>query len=350
MAVERVSFGNMPDGREVYKYVITNDNEYSASVITLGATLQALYCEDAAGELRDVVLGFDSVEDYLEKSSNQGCTVGPYANRIGGASMDVNGKHYELAVNENGSTCLHSNGDFGFSLWSAIVVDSDAVEFSYTSPDGTNGFPGETTAKVTYRLDAKNALHITYDAVSTRDTYINLTNHSYFNLDGYDFRDILGHSLMIDSDFFTEVDKLSIPTGQQLPVENTPFDFRSMKKIGLEIGADHVQLGLTGGYDHNFCIRGFDGKLRKIACAEAEASGIAMNVYTDLPGVQFYAGNYLKGDEGKNAHPMNKRSGFCLETQYYPDTPHQSSFPSCLFKAGDRFVSETVYEFFVNKV
>lgn len=349
MSVERTSFGFMPDGKEIFKYIITNDNEYSVHIITLGATIQSLFAADKNGEMRDVVLGFDTVEEYLEKSANQGCTVGPYANRIGGASFDIDDKHYELVANEKNVTCLHSGGEFGFSVWNAIVIDSDAVEFSYLSPDGKNGFPGETKATVVFRLDEKNALHIKYDAVSTRDTYLNLTNHSYFDLDGFKNDNILGHTMCIDADYYTEVDELSIPTGKHLPVEGTPFDFRQPKKIGLEADADHEQLRMTGGYDHNFCIKEYDGKLKKICEATAETSGIKMNVYTDLPGVQFYIGNYLAGETGKEGLPMSKRSGFCLETQFYPDTPHHDDFPNCLYKAGEHFSSETIYEFAADK-
>ena len=345
MSVERESFGIMPDGKEVFKYIITNNNEISAEILTLGATLCTFYAEDKNGELRDVLLGFDTLEEYLEKWDYQGATVGPVCNRIGGATINVGEKRYEVTANENGDTCLHSGGLFTNAVWNAIVTDADSVEFSLTVPDGSNGFPGEIKASVTYRLDDKNALHIKYDAVSTRDTYLNFTNHAYFNLDGVSDGDILGHSLMIDSDGLTAVDEKSIPTGEILPLEGTPFDFTSPRKIGLSINDADRQLELTGGYDHNFSIKGYNGKLKKCCEAEAAESGIKMNVYTDLPGVQFYAGNFLKGVPGKNGIPMNKRGGFCLETQYFPDCMHHENFINCLFKAGEHYRSETVYEF-----
>lgn len=203
MSVSREGFGFMPDGTEVYKYVIENMNGCSAHVLTLGATLQSVYAEDAAGELRDVVLGFDTVEDYLTKSNYQGATVGPYCNRIGGASVDINGKHYELTANEKGVTNLHAAGEFSYRVWRATVVDADAVEFDYVSPDGEGGFPGETKAKALFRLDAQNRLHIVYSAVSDRDTYLNMTNHAYFNLNGFGSGDILGHELCLNADAFT---------------------------------------------------------------------------------------------------------------------------------------------------
>lgn len=343
MSVERVYFGEMPDGKEVYKYIISNSKNCSAHILTLGATFCSFSLEDKDGIMRDVLLGFDTVNDYLELSDYQGVVVGPVCNRIGGAAFDIGEEHYKLTANEKGITCLHSGGELGFALWNAIVTDSDSVEFSYVQADGSHGFPGEKTIKVIYRLDEDNALHIKYDAVSSKDTYLNFTNHAYFNLNGFNNGDILSHKLTIDADGITAVDENSIPTGDILAVEGTPFDFRAPRVIGEAIDADNEQLKFTGGYDHNFCINGWNGKLREFCIAEGDISGIKMNVYTDLPGVQFYAGNFLKGIKGKDGHSMEKRSGFCLETQYYPDSPNNESFPPCLFKAGEKFVSETVY-------
>lgn len=345
MSVERVLFGNMPDGREVYKYIITNSNEYSAHILTLGATLCSFYAEDKNGEMQDVLLCFDNVKDHIELSDYQGVVVGPVCNRIGGASVDIGGVNYKLTANEKGKTCLHSGGELGLVIWKAIVTDSDSVEFSYTAADLSHGFPGEKDIKVIYRLTDDNSLHIKYEAVSTKDTYLNFTNHAYFNLNGYNNGDILSHILTIDADKITEVDEDSIPTGRNCDVEGTPFDFRTPRVIGKDIDADNEQLRNTGGYDHNFCINNADGTLRRFALAEGDISGIKMNVYTTLPGVQFYAGNFLKGVPGKNGCPMEKRSGFCLETQFYPDTPHNAAFPQCLYKAGEKYVSETVYQF-----
>lgn len=345
MSVERVFFGNMPDGREVYKYIITNTNEYSAHILTLGATLQSFFAEDKNGDFQDVLLCFDSVNDHLELSDYQGVIVGPVCNRIGGAAFVINDKKYELTANEKGITCLHSGGELGNALWKAIVADSDSVEFSYTAADMSHGFPGEKEIKVTYTLDDDNALHIKYEAVSSEDTFLNFTNHAYFNLNGFKNGDILSHSLLIDADKITEVDENSIPTGNNIPVDGTAFDFRKPRVIGADIDDDNIQLKYTGGYDHNFCINNYDGKLREFALAQGDISGIKMNVYTTLPGVQFYAGNFLKGIKGKDSHPMEKRSGFCLETQFYPDSPNNPSFPSCFYKAGEKYESETVYSF-----
>ncbi len=345
MSVERIPFGLMPDGRKVYKYIITNNNEYSVHILTLGATLNSFIAKDKNGENLDVLLGFDSVEDYLELSDYQGATVGPVANRIGGASFDIGAKHYELVANEKDVTCLHSGGEFSFALWNAVVVDSDAVEFGYTSPDGQGGFPGETSVKVIFSLKDDNKLTIKYEAVSDRDTFINLTNHAYFNLKGYGNGTILDHTMQINAEKYTPVDEMSIPYGRNDSVEGTPFDFRKPVMIGDRIDDDNEQLNFTGGFDHNFCVSGEIGELRPCAEAFCAESGIKMNVYTTLPGVQFYAGNFLNGTAGKKGVPMEKRSGFCLETQYYPDTPNKPDFPQCFFKAGEKYESETVYEF-----
>ncbi|MCH5197834.1 MAG: galactose mutarotase [Oscillospiraceae bacterium] len=349
MSVIRESFGFMPDKTEIFKYILENSSGTQAHILTLGATLQSFIIADKNGEMKDVLLGFDSVSDYLEKSNYQGATVGRYANRIGGASIDINGKNYSLTANEKNVTSLHSAGDFSYSPWKAVVPDADMVEMSYVSPDGEGGFPGEVSVKVIFRLTEDNKLSIKYSGVSTKDTYMNFTNHAYFNLNGYDSGDILSHYLKIDSSFITPVDELSIPLGGAMSVENTPFDFREFARIGERIASDHAQLKMTGGYDHNFCLPESEGELREIAQSYSEDSGIKMAVLTTLPGVQFYAGNFLAGAEGKNGKAMNKRTGFCLETQFYPDTPHQPDFPSCLFKAGEEYVSETVYAFSLQK-
>ena len=347
MSVERQSFGFMPDGTEIFKYIITNSSECSANVLTLGATLQALFVKDKDGGLRDVTLGFDTVEDYLTRSDYQGATVGPYCNRISPAELTINGTSYPLTVNERGITCLHAAGECNLAGWKAIVVDADCVEFSYLSPDGQNGFPGNKEITVQYRLTEDDRLQIRYKATADKDTYLNFTNHSYFNLNGYAAGSILSHSMTLFADEYTPVDANSIPTGGNLPVAGTPFDFTSAHSIGERIEAEHEQLRFTGGYDHNFCVRGEPGALRPAAEVLSKESGIVMRVETTLPGIQFYAGNFLSGIPGKAGVPMDKRTGFCLETQYYPDTPHRPEFPSCLFKAGEAYESETVYAFSV---
>lgn len=345
MTVTKKPFGSMPDGSEVYEYTIENCNGVKVSVLTLGATLRSLNMKNKHGEEIDVLLGFDDVNGYLTLSDYQGASVGPVANRIGNGCFKIDNIHYDVVKNEKDVTCLHSGGEFSFALWNAIIIDTDAVEFTYTSPDGLNGFPGELKVSIIYKLGANNDLHITYKAVSDKKTPVNLTNHAYFNLAGYDSGDILTHKMQINSSAITPVDSFSIPTGDFMQVENTAFDFRIAKNIGKEIDNNEEQLLLTGGYDHNFIIDEYDGTLKKCATVASEESGIVMNVYTTMPGVQFYAGNFLKGDPGKENKPMNKRSGFCLETQFYPDSPNKPDFPNCIYDCGEEFTSETVYSF-----
>ena len=346
MSVLRREFGTMPDGSPVYEYEMENRRGMRVTVLTLGATLRSIIVKDKDGQERDLLLGFDTVEDYLTRSDYQGAVVGPVANRIAGAELPLGSKTYELVKNEKDKLCLHSNGEYNAALWRALIPDADRLELTYVHPDGANGFPGEIKNTVTYTLTDNNELKIGYYAVSDRDTYLNLTNHAYFNLNGFDSGDVLDHVVRIDADAITEVDPDSIPTGRLYPVEGTPFDFRTEKPIGRDVNAEDPQLLIGGGYDHNYCLRKNEaGACREIAAVRSPESGINMHVYTDLPGVQFYIGNFLDGRTGKADKPMVKRAGFCLETQFYPDTPHRPEFPSCLFKKGEPFASETVYAF-----
>ncbi len=345
MTVTKKPFGVMPDGNEVFEYTIENCNGVKASVLSLGATLRSLILKDKYGSECDILLGFDDVDGYLNLSDYQGAAVGPVANRIGNGRFEIDHKEYNVIKNEKDTTCLHSGGEFSFVLWNAMIVDTDSVEFSYISPDGLNGFPGELRVSITYKLGPNDDLHIIYKAVSDKKTPINLTNHAYFNLAGYDSGDVLSHKIKICSSAITPVDSFSIPTGELMQVENTAFDFRNAKLIGKDIENNEEQLLLTGGYDHNYVIDNYDGSLKECATVANDDSGITMHVYTTMPGVQFYAGNFLKGDPGKAGKPMIKRSGFCLETQYYPDSPNKAVFPNCIYDIGEEFNSETVYTF-----
>lgn len=347
MPIKTTDFGVLADGRKVEKITMTNQNNMQVSILTYGATLAAICVPDRNGVLTDVLVGFDDLDGFVNRSDYQGVVVGPYANRIGNARFSIDGTEYQLTANEKGVTCLHGNAEFNTAVWSYDVTGDSSVVFSYTSPDGLNGFPGTLNVQVQYILTDQNELKLEYSAVSDKKTVINLTNHAYFNLGGFDSGDILGHELTIDADAFTPVDAFSIPTGEIRPLEGTPFDFRTPHVIGERIEADDEQLHMTGGYDHNFCIRGYDGTLREAAEAFCPQTGIALTVLTDLPGVQFYAGNFLSGLIGKEGKPIKKRSGFCLETQSYPDTPNRPEFPQCTFEAGESYRSETVFAFSV---
>lgn len=347
MAINVTQFGVLDDGRIVEKITLTNQSGMQISLLTYGATLAEIFVPDKNGEKRDVLVGFDDLDGFVNRTDYQGVIVGPYANRIGHARFTLDGTEYRLTVNEKGVTCLHGNAEFNTAVWKYTLDGDSSVLFSYSSPDGLNGFPGNLNVTVRYILTDLNEVKLEYSAVSDKKTVINLTNHAYFNLAGFGAGDILSHVLTIESDSFTPVDEYSIPTGEIRSVAGTPFDFRTPHVIGDRIEADDEQLHMTGGYDHNFCIRGYDGTLRRTAEAYCPDSGIVMTVLTDLPGVQFYAGNFLSGLKGKAGMPIDKRTGFCLETQYYPDTPNRPEFPQCTFDAGESYHSETVFAFSV---
>ncbi|MGN1169411.1 MAG: aldose epimerase family protein, partial [Acutalibacteraceae bacterium] len=266
-----------------------------------------------------------------------------YANRLHNAQFELGGKKYSLSANEKGKTCLHGGAEFSKAVWDACADTDNSVVMSYTSAAGACGFPGEMKTKVRFTLSDKNEIIISYTAICSADTPINLTNHTYFNLTGSTKNDVLSHILRIDADNFTPTDADSIPTGELRPVGGTAFDFTKPKAIGRDIGADDDQLKMCMGYDHNFCLNDTQGAV--ISVKEPE-SGIEMNVYTDMPGVQLYTGNFLDGTiTGKGSLPLIKHAGFCLETQFYPDTPNQPQFPQCTVRAGEVFRSTTKYEF-----
>lgn len=334
----------MPDSSPVYLYTIENNNGITAGIITRGATLDSFCCPDKDGNNGDIIAGFDNILGHINSGTFTGEVIGQYANRIGGGKFTLGGKEYDVTKNEKGITCLHGGAEYSSALWNAIIVDDNAVEFSYKSPDGKEGFPGNVDVKVTYILTDKNELELHYEAVSDKDTIINLTNHAYFNLGTTASGDILDTELMLNCDFFTPTDENSIPTGEIRPVDGTAFDFRTPKKIGKDINADDIQLQMAGGYDHNFCINGESGTLRLAARAKDEKSGRQLEVYTDLPGVQFYTGNFMNGETGKGGIGLDKHYGFCLETQFYPDSPNRPEFPSCELKAGEKFRTLTVFK------
>ena len=314
-----------------------------AAVLTYGATLQAL---EYAG--RDCVLGYDTLEGYLSGGSYQGAAVGRYANRIADGRFTLNGTTYDVGRNENGVGHLHG-GQAGFDkrVWQAEVLDDGdqpAVRLSRVSPDGEEGYPGNLAVSLTYRIVGGDTLQLSYTAQSDRDTVVNLTNHAYFNLNGQDGGDVLGTQLQIFADAFTPVDARLIPTGELRPVQGTPFDFRQPKAIGRDIAAQDEQLRLGQGYDHNFVL-GMDRSRRHAVCAYSPESGIRLDCFTDMPGIQVYTANVLDEPGGKGRRPLQKRHAFCLETQFFPDSPNQPSFPSPVLRAGETYASVTEYRF-----
>ncbi|MBR3835232.1 MAG: galactose mutarotase [Clostridia bacterium] len=341
-------YGFMPDGKEVKLYSITNDNNVTLQLINLGATLQGLYAPDKYGRVADITVGFDSLYGHLSFTDYQGKVVGRYANRIANGRFSLNGKDYQLTQNEKEKTCLHSAGEFSDAVWNAIIVDTNAVEFSYTSPEGTSGFEGNITAKVTYSLTDDNRVVIDYSAVCDKDTVMNFTNHVYFNLNGSAMSDILDHEMQMNASHYTPIDADSIPTGEIRAVEGTAFDFNTPCAIGKRIDDNDEQLILAKGYDHNFCLIHKDGEAD--VTVKEKISGRKLEMFTDLPGVQLYTGNFLDGTViGKGGMPIVKRAGFCLETQFYPDSPNQPGFPSCVFKAGEKFESTTMFRISVEE-
>lgn len=332
-------FGKLPNGQEVNLYTISCGG-ITAKVSDLGATLVQLMVPDASGKLADVVLGYDDPTGYLEGTVFFGATVGRSGNRIKGASFSIGGREYTMAQNENTNN-LHSGMDFYHTrMWQVVSSSDTAVTFGLHSPNGDQGFPGNADITVTYSLDAEGGLHIVYDGVCDQDTIFNLTNHSYFNLAGQDQPEkAMDQLLTLPARWFNMCDAESIPTGELTPVDGTPMDFRSPKPIGRDINNDYVALNLQGGYDHNFEVF-----CNPCAILQDPESGRSMAVYTDCPGVQFYAGNFISG-AGKDGKPSVKRGGICLETQYYPDSIHHPEWPQPVVKAGEKYHSETVYRF-----
>lgn len=341
--IVKTQFGTTADGRTVDQFTLSNTAGMEVDLITYGATVNAIRVPDKAGTFTDVLIGFDTVAGHEQYSDYQGNTIGRYANRIAGGVFTLDGVEYHVEKNERGVTSLHGGGELSSAVWQAIIVDDNAVEMTYVSPDGAKGFPGEVRFRVLFTLHEDNALRIDYKAVSDKKTVINMTNHAYFNLAGAG--DILAHTLKVSADAFTPTDADSIPTGEVRPVEGTPFDFRAAKPIGRDIGAQDPQLLQCRGYDHNFCLNAGDGPAAELY---DPASGRLLQVFTDLPGIQIYTGNFLDGTRpGKGGAPIIKHAGVCLETQCYPNTPNMPAFPSCTVEAGAPYVTSTVFKFSV---
>lgn len=343
--MRKEQFGNLPDGTEIFRYTLENDNGLRACVINFGAILSNLYVPDKKGREADVVLGYDTLEQYEKNGSFFGATVGPCANRTAGAAFTLDGVTYRLDANE-GCNNLHSHREKGLHkrVWRAEEGEN-SITFSLHMKEGELGFPGNRTFQVTYRLDKENALSIHYHVRSDRRTYLNLTNHSYFNLTGA-ARDVLEHQIQILADAYTPVGEGSIPTGEIAPVAGTPMDLRTARQVGLEIDGDFEQLRRTGGYDHNWVTNGFDGQVRRIASVMEPVSGRNMQVETDLPGVQFYTGNFIGHEVGKGGIRYGAHYGLCLETQFFPNTANEPSFPQAFFGPDREYDSTTVYRFY----
>ncbi len=345
MSVEKKKFGVAQNGQEINKYTITNANGMTVTVTDIGATLVSICVPDQNGKMDDVILGFDKGEDYYDNDSFFGVVVGPIANRTANATITIEGTDYQLDVND-GPNNLHSHKTEGYhkQMWTAKVLEN-GVEFHLDDKDGNLGVPGNKSVTVTYTLDDENALKLAYHATSDKTTVFNPTNHVYFNLEGHGSGSIEGHELWLGASYYTPVVAGSIPTGEIAAVAGSPMDFTESKVIGDRIDADFEQLTLCGGYDHNWVLDGEEGTLRHFATVKAPKSGRVLKAYTTLPGVQFYAGNFIDPQNGKDGVKYDKRHGMCLETQYYPDTNHHANFPSYQLDKGAEYNSVTVYRF-----
>jgi aldose 1-epimerase len=344
--MQEQSFGKTEDGQPVNLYILSNKNGMEAAISNYGGTVVSLKVADRNGKFEDVVLGYDNLDGYATGKAYIGATVGRYANRIAHATFTLDGVNYTLAKNDGDN---HLHGGFNKRVWTANDVSGpagQALELTYLSKDGEEGFPGTLPVKVVYTLTDQNELKIDYSATTDKDTVLNLTNHAYFNLAGQGNGDILQQQVMIRADRFTPIDATSIPTGELRSVKGTPFDFTNSTAIGARIDQDDQQLKLGRGYDHNWVLNNATpGSLFLAAQAYDPHSGRVLEVLTTEPGIQLYTGNFLDGVHGKDGKVYNRRYAFCLETQHFPDSPNHPNFPSTELKPGQHFQSTTVYKF-----
>jgi aldose 1-epimerase len=349
-SMKKQPFGKTADGQVVDLFILTNSKGMEASITNFGGIVVTLKVPDRNGELDDVVLGYDQLDGYLTNKAFFGALIGRYGNRIAHGHFQLDGKIYNLPNNDGDNTLHGGMTGFNKRLWTAkdtSSAKSPTLELTYLSKDGEEGFPGNLSVKVVYTLTDDNELRIDYSATTDKDTVVNLTNHSYFNLAGQGNGDILGHELTIHADHFTPVDQTLIPTGELRAVKGTPFDFTKSTAIGARIAQDDQQLKYGRGYDHNWVLSG-DIKASPAIAAEAyePKTGRVLQVLTTEPGVQFYSGNFLDGTiTGKGGKVYNLRYGFCLETQHFPDSPNHASFPSTTLKAGQKYHTATIFKF-----
>jgi aldose 1-epimerase len=352
-SVTRAEFGKTPEGETVDLYTLTNSEGMEVRAITFGGVITSIQVPDRNGKFDDVALGFDSLEGYLKNPPYFGSIIGRYGNRIARGRFTLDGKTYSLAVNNPPNHLHGGNKGFDKVVWKAESFknpDSVGIVFTHASPDGDEGYPGTLSLRVTYTLNNENEIAFDYEATTDKATPVNLTQHTYFNLAGNGSRDILDHVLTIPASRFTPVDQTLIPTGELASVEGTPFDFRVPTAIGARIAANDTQIGYGNGYDHNFVIDRTGDELVLAARVEEPSTGRVLEVSTTEPGMQLYTGNFLDGSlTGKSGHVYQRRMGFALETQHFPDSPNQPEFPSTILKPGETYRSKTVYAFKVKK-
>lgn len=342
-------FGTLGEGEKVQLFTLRNDNGMEVGIINYGGIIVYLTAPDKNGKFENVVLGYEALKDYQEGSPYFGAIIGRYGNRIKDGKFSINGTAYQLPIN-NEPNSLHG-GKLGFDkvFWKASPFNQSEpyLVLSYFSKDDEQGYPGNLDVKVTYRLQNDNSLKISYEAKTDKETIVNLTNHSYFNLSADFNKNILDHRLTIEANQFLPIDSSLIPTGEVRKLSGTAFDFRGPTKIGARIEAEDLQLKYSGGYDHCFVFTDSSKVLKKVASVSEAVSGRKMDVFTTEPALQFYSGNFLDGKYiGAKGENYKHRTGFCLETQHYPNSPNEESFPTTILKPGEQFSSETVYKFY----
>ena len=341
------AFGSIQSGKKATLYILENKNHTVVKVTDFGATLVSVLFADKDGVMKDMVLGYDDAASYEKGTSCFGATIGRNGNRIKDARFTIDGKELVIEANENNNSLHSGKNGFNHLMWEMKESGDNYVTFYHYSPQEEQGFPGNMHVTVTYTLDEEDTVHITYNAKADADTVMNFTNHSYFNLAGHNSGVMLDQKLQLFADAYTpDEDSHSIPTGEIAPVAGTPMDFTTMKPIGQDINADFEQLHFTGGYDHNYVLSDKPGTMRQMAKAECDASGIAMDAYTECCGVQLYAGNFIGTQTGKGGVTYGDRHGFCLESQFYPNAVNEKNFPSPVVPANTEYHSETKYHFY----
>ncbi len=332
------------DGYEVRLYTLRNELGFTAQITNFGARLVSLFAPDREGNFEDVVLGYDHLDAYLNDSYRMGATIGRYANRIANARFSLYGTEYRLTAND-GPHHLHGGQGLQSKFWFVNEFTDNEIEMHCSSFDKDDGYPGRISVTMIYRLREDNALHILFTAVTDKPTILNLTNHSYFNLNGSGKGNILKHRLQLNAHYFTPVDETLIPTGEVISVDQTPFDFRKPAPIGERLSAQHEQLRKAGGFDHNFVVVNGQRRVKFVGMVEAPETGRKMEVFGSQPGVQFYSGNHLKNVTGKFGRIYNRHDGFCLETQHFPDSPHHPHFPLSVLMPDQVYRHEIIYKF-----
>ena len=348
--LEPANFRTEVDGKQTDLFVLKNKNGMEVCITNFGGRIVSVMVPDKDGVLSDVVLGFDSIQDYIKFPSDFGATIGRYANRINQGKITVDGVEYQLPRNNYGH-CLHGGPKgYQYQVFDARQLSNQVLELTYLSKDGEEGFPGNLTCKVTFSLTDDDAIDIRYSAETDRTTVVNMTNHSYFNLDGDPSKSNLDYLLTIDADAYTPVDSTFMTTGEIVSVEGTDMDFRTPTAVGARIDNDFEQLKNGKGYDHNWVLNTKGDITRPCATLESPVTGIVLDVYTNEPGIQIYAGNFLDGTlTGKKGIVYGRRASVCLETQKYPDTPNKPEWPSALLKPGEKYDSHCIYRFSVKK-